>query len=72
MKSLMSFNSPQYRFGSSEAILLCLLKAREEAHSLDLLMESSWLLTIQNFADQLKIPIYITGKVVSKLKLLNP
>ena len=63
MKSVMVFNSPNYRSGASEAVLLSLLKAREETHSLELLMESSWPLTIHNFADQLKIPIYFTGIV---------
>ena len=63
MKSVLAINSPKYRYGAAEAILLCLFKAQEESHSLELLMESSWLLSIHNFADELKIPIYITGKL---------
>lgn len=64
MKSIVAFNAPGYRFGASEAILLSLLKAREEFQSLELLMESSWPLTIHNFAEQLNIPIFFTGIVV--------
>lgn len=63
MKSILVFNAPKYRISAAESILLCLLKAREESFSLELLMESSWPLTIHNFADELKIPIYFTGKV---------
>ena len=63
MKSVLVFNAPKYRISAAESILLCLLKAREESFSLELLMESSWPLTIHNFADELKIPIYFTGKV---------
>ena len=64
MKSILAFNSPKYRFGAQEAILLSMLKATEEQHSLEYLMESSWPLTIHNVANELKIPIYFTGTVV--------
>ena len=64
MKSVCVFNSPKYRMGPTESILMSLLKAREDSNSLELLMESSWPLTIHNFARELKIPIYLTGKVV--------
>ena len=58
MKSILAFNSPGYRIGAAESIMLTVLKAREESHSLELLMESSWPLTIRNFANELKIPIF--------------
>ena len=63
MKSVMVFNSPRFRTGANEAILLSLLKACEESRSLELLLESSWLLSIKNFAENLKIPIYLTGMI---------
>ena len=63
MKSVLVFNSPKYRMGATESVLLSILKAREESYSLELLMESSWPLTIHNFATELRIPIYFTGKV---------
>ena len=63
MKSVMVFNSPRFRTGANEAILLCMIKAREESRSLELLLESSWLLSIKNFAENLQIPIYLTGKI---------
>ena len=63
MKSVMVFNSPRFRTGAKEAILMAILKAREESRSLELLLESSWLLSIKNFAENLKIPIYLTGKI---------
>ena len=68
MKSVMVFNSPRFRTGAHEAILLAILKACEESRSLELLLESSWLLSIKNFAENLKIPIYVTGKIDSYIK----
>ena len=61
MKAALVFNSPRYRTGVNEAILLALMLAREESRSLELLLESSWLLSIKHFADNLKIPIFVTG-----------
>ena len=63
MKAALVFNSPKYRTGANEAILLALMKAREESRSLELLLESSWLLTIKNFTDNLNIPIFLTGNI---------
>ena len=61
LKAVLAFNCPKYRIGPHESVLLAYTKATEESVSLDLLFESSWLLTIQNFAKILNIPIYITG-----------
>jgi len=63
MKAALVFNSPKFRTGANEAILLAMMKAREESRSLELLLESSWLLTIKHFADNLKIPVFMTGKI---------
>ena len=65
LKAVLTFNSPRYRMGAAEAILLCLMKSREESRSLELLLESCWLLSIKNFAENLNIPIFITGMVGS-------
>ena len=61
MKAACVLNSPKFRTGANEAILLALMKACEESRSLELLFESSWLLSIKHFADNLKIPIFLTG-----------
>ena len=62
LKAVLAFNCPKFRIGPHESILLAYAKATEESVSLELLFESSWLLTVQNFAKILKIPIYITGR----------
>ena len=61
LKSVLAFNCPKYRIGPNESILLSYIKATEENVSLELLFESSWLLTIHNYSKMLNIPIYITG-----------
>ena len=62
LKSVLAFNSPNYRIGANESVLLTYMKTTEESVSLELLFESSWLQTILHYAKMLKIPIYITGR----------
>ena len=69
MKASLVFNSPKYRNGSNEAVLLALMIAREESRSLELLLESSWLLSIKNFAENLKIPIFLTGTIYKYIQI---
>ena len=64
LKSVLALNCPRYRIGPNESILLTYMKATEEGVSLELLFESSWLLTIQNYAKILNIPLYIIGKII--------
>ena len=62
LKSILAMNSPQYRIGPNESVLLTYMKATEESVSLELLFESSWLQTILHYAKMLNIPIFITGR----------
>ena len=69
LKSVLAFNSPHFRIGANESVLLAYMKATEESISLELLFESSWLQSILHYAKMLKIPIFITGSDQKSLKI---